>query len=43
MNWRHRTERKFESFSDLVFENSKKTIAAILLLVFALGSPSCQH
>ena len=38
MNWRHRTERKFESFSDLVFENSKKTIAAILLLVFALGT-----
>ena len=38
MNWRHRTERKFESFSDLVFENSKKTIVAILLVVFALGS-----
>lgn len=38
MNWRHRSERKFESFSDLVFENSKKTIIAILLLVFALGT-----
>jgi len=38
MNWRHRTERKFESFSDLIFENSKKTIFAILLIVFAFGS-----
>ncbi|MDB3870161.1 MMPL family transporter [Candidatus Thioglobus sp.] len=38
MNWRHRTERKFESFSDLIFTNSKKTIFAILLLVAAFGS-----
>ncbi len=38
MSWRHRSERKFESFSDLIFENSKKTIVAILLLVFSLGS-----
>lgn len=38
MNWRHRTERKFESFSNFIFENSKKTIVAILLLVVALGS-----
>jgi predicted RND superfamily exporter protein len=38
MNWRHRTERKFESFSDFIFENRKKVIAAILLLVIAFGS-----
>jgi len=38
MNWRHKTERKFESFSDLIFENSKKIIVAILLLVLAFAS-----
>ncbi len=38
MNWRYQSERKFESFSDLIFENSKKTIVAVLFLVFALGS-----
>ncbi len=38
MNWRYQAERKFENFSDLIFENSKKTIATILLLVFAFGS-----
>ena len=38
MNWRHKTERKFEDFSDLIFENSKKTIAAILLLVLAFAT-----
>ena len=38
MNWRHRTERKFESFSDLIFTHSKKTILAILLLVAAFGT-----
>jgi predicted RND superfamily exporter protein len=38
MNWRHRSEKKFERFSDVIFENSKKTIAAILLFVFVLGS-----
>lgn len=38
MNWRHRSERKFESFSDIIFENSKKTILAILLLVGVFGS-----
>ncbi len=38
MNWRHRSERKFESFSDIIFENSKKTIASILLLVALFGS-----
>ena len=38
MNWRHRSERKFESFSDIIFENSKKTIIAILLLVGVFGS-----
>ena len=38
MNWRHRSERKFESFSDIIFENSKKTIVAILLLVALFGS-----
>ena len=38
MNWRVRSERKFESFSDLIFENSKKIIVAILLLVLAFAS-----
>ena len=38
MNWRHRTERKFESFSDLLFTHSKKTILAVLLLVVGFGS-----
>ena len=38
MNWRHQVERKFENFSDLIFENSKKTIVIILLLVFAFAS-----
>ncbi|SMN14813.1 Predicted exporter of the RND superfamily [uncultured Candidatus Thioglobus sp.] len=38
MNWRNRAERKFEGFSDLIFDNSKKTIFVILLVVFAFGS-----
>ena len=38
MNWRHKTERKFEDFSDLIFENSKKTIAAILFIVLAFAT-----
>ena len=38
MNWRHRTERKFENFSDTIFEHSKKTITAILLLVVVFVS-----
>ncbi|MCH9750371.1 MAG: MMPL family transporter [Proteobacteria bacterium] len=38
MNWRHRTERKFERFSDLLFTHSKKTIFAVLLLVTGFGS-----
>jgi len=42
MNWRLRAERKFESFSDLVFENSKKIVVVILLLVVAFGSQLSQ-
>ena len=38
MNWRHRTERKFEDFSDFVFNNRKKIIVVILLLVVAVGT-----
>ena len=38
MNWRHRTELKFEDFSDFIFDNRKKVIVAILLLVLAMGS-----
>ena len=38
MNWRHRTERKFEGFSDFVFNNRKKIIVVILLLVVAVGT-----
>ena len=37
MNWRLSTEKKFEDFSDWVFENSKKTIFLVLLSVAALG------
>ena len=38
MNWRTKTENKIELFSDWLFDNAKKTIAAIFLLVVALGS-----
>ena len=38
MNWRTKTELKIELFSDWLFENSKKTILIIFLLVVALGS-----
>ena len=38
MNWRTRTENKLEQFSDLLFDNAKKTIAATFLLVVAIGS-----
>ncbi|WP_428086753.1 efflux RND transporter permease subunit [Candidatus Thioglobus sp.] len=38
MNWRENTEHKFEKLADLIFENSKKTILAVLLIVVALGS-----
>ena len=38
MNWRYRTERKLEDFSDFVFNNRKKIIVVILLLVVAVGT-----
>ena len=38
MNWRTKTEAKIEVFSDWLFENAKKTILVIFLLVAALGS-----
>ena len=38
MNWRSKTEKKFEVFSDLLYENSAKTILIVLLFVAALGS-----
>ena len=38
MNWRTRTENKLEQFSDLLFDNAKKAIIAIFVLVVAIGS-----
>ncbi len=38
MNWRTRTENKLEQFSDLLFDNAKKTIIGIFVLVVAIGS-----
>ncbi len=38
MNWRLKTEQKFEQLADFIFENSKKTILAVLLVVVGLGS-----
>ena len=38
MNWRTKTENKIELFSDWVFDNAKKTIMAIVVLVIAIGS-----
>jgi hypothetical protein len=32
MNWRAKIEQKFEHLADFIFENSKKTILAVLLL-----------
>ncbi|CAC9457739.1 Predicted exporter of the RND superfamily [uncultured Gammaproteobacteria bacterium] len=38
MNWRAKIEQKFEHLADFIFENSKKTILAVLLVVATLGS-----
>ena len=38
MNWRSKTEKKLEVFSDWLYENSAKTILIVLLFVAALGS-----
>ena len=38
MNWRAKTENKLEHFSDWIFDNAKKTITAILVLVVIIGS-----
>jgi len=38
MNWRNRTEEKFEDFSDWVFEHSKKTLFLTLVAVVVLVS-----
>ena len=38
MNWRLKTEQKFEQLADFIFENSKKTILAVLLVVVGLSS-----
>jgi len=38
MNWRTRTENKLENFSDWIFDNAKKMILAIFVLVVAIGS-----
>jgi hypothetical protein len=45
MNWRAKIERKFEHLADFIFENSKKTILAVLLVVATLGSnlPNLKH
>ena len=38
MNWRTRTENKLENFSDWIFDNAKKMILVIFVLVVAIGS-----
>jgi len=38
MNWRTKTENKIELFSDWLFDNAKKIIITIFLLVVALSS-----
>ena len=38
MNWRSKTERKFEVFSDWLYDNSTKTTLIVLLFVGALGT-----
>ena len=38
MNWRSKTEKKFEVFSDWLYDNSTKTILIVLLFVGALGT-----
>ncbi len=38
MNWRSKAEKKFEVFSDWLYDNSTKTIVIFLLFVGALGS-----
>ena len=38
MNWRAKTEKKFEVFSDWLYENSIKIILIVLLFVGALGT-----
>jgi predicted RND superfamily exporter protein len=37
MNWRLKTEQKFEQLADFIFDNSKKTILTVLLIVVGLG------
>ena len=38
MNWRSKTEKKFEVFSDWLYDNSTKIILIVLLFVGALGT-----
>jgi len=38
MNWRSKTEKKLEVFSDWLYDNSTKTILVVLLFVGALGT-----
>ena len=38
MNWRSKTEKKFEVFSDWLYENSLKIILIVLLFDGALGT-----
>ena len=38
MNWRSKTEKKLEAFSDWLYENSTKAILIILFFVGALGT-----
>jgi hypothetical protein len=40
MNWRAKIERKFEHLADFIFDNSKKTILAVLLVVVGRKSRS---
>ncbi|VAY87782.1 Predicted exporter of the RND superfamily [hydrothermal vent metagenome] len=38
MNWKNKVEKKFENFSDFVFDNRIKVILAVLFIVVAMAS-----
>ncbi len=38
MNWKNKVEKKFEHFSDFVFDNRVKVILFVIAIVIALGS-----
>lgn len=38
MNWRNKTEKKFEIFSDWIYDNSKKCISSVLVFVAVIAT-----